>query len=54
MTHVLKVFYFTTQEKHIHKLTAMQTVNCISNQLLNDGYKMTDNIKYYWKELTKS
>lgn len=44
MTHVLKVFYFSTQEKHTHKLTAMHTVNCISSQLLNDGYKMSDTI----------
>lgn len=40
------MFYFSTQEKHIHKLTAkltaMQTVNCISSQLLNDGHEMTD------------
>lgn len=38
------MFYFSTQEKHVHKLTAMQTVNCISSQLLNDGYEMTDTI----------
>lgn len=42
------MFYFSTQEKHIHKLTAkltaMQTVNCISTQLLNDGYEMTDTL----------
>lgn len=44
ITHVLKMFYFSTQEKHINKLTAMQTVNCISSQPLNDGYEMTDTI----------
>lgn len=38
------MFYFSTQEKHIHKLTAMQTVNCTSSQLLNDGYEVTDTI----------
>lgn len=38
------MFYFSTQEKHINKLTAMQTVNCIRSQPLNDGYEMTDTI----------